>query len=34
MYTLGHDFVPSGIDAGGLRYHGYFPIVSMLKKTA
>ena len=33
MYTLGHDFVPSGIHAGGLRYHGDSPIVSMLKKT-
>jgi tryptophan synthase beta chain len=32
MYTLGHTFVPSGIHAGGLRYHGDSPIVSMLKK--
>jgi tryptophan synthase beta chain len=32
MYTLGHDFIPSGIHAGGLRYHGDSPIVSMLKK--
>ena len=25
MYTLGHDFVPPGIHAGGLRYHGASP---------
>jgi tryptophan synthase beta chain len=30
MYTLGHDFVPPGIHAGGLRYHGMAPIVSRL----
>lgn len=30
MYTLGHDFVPSGIHAGGLRYHGASPIISQL----
>lgn len=30
MYTLGHDFVPSKIHAGGLRYHGAAPIVSQL----
>ena len=30
MYTLGHDFVPMGIHAGGLRYHGESPIVSQL----
>lgn len=30
MYTLGHDFVPPGIHAGGLRYHGDSPIVSLL----
>jgi len=30
MYTLGHDFVPVGIHAGGLRYHGDSPIVSLL----
>jgi len=30
MYTLGHDFVPSGIHAGGLRYHGESPLVSRL----
>lgn len=30
MYTLGHDFMPPGIHAGGLRYHGDSPIVSQL----
>lgn len=30
MYTLGHDFVPAPIHAGGLRYHGDSPIVSLL----
>jgi len=30
MYTLGHDFTPPGIHAGGLRYHGEAPIVSQL----
>ncbi len=30
MYTLGHDFVPAGIHAGGLRYHGASAIVSQL----
>lgn len=30
MYTLGHDFIPSGIHAGGLRYHGESPLVSRL----
>ncbi len=33
MYTLGHDFVPAGIHAGGLRYHGDSPLVSMLVNT-
>jgi tryptophan synthase beta chain len=28
MHTLGHDFVPAGIHAGGLRYHGMGPMVS------
>jgi len=28
MHTLGHDFVPAGIHAGGLRYHGMAPLVS------
>jgi len=30
MYTLGHTFVPPGIHAGGLRYHGASPIISAL----
>lgn len=30
MYTLGHDFMPPAIHAGGLRYHGDSPIVSKL----
>lgn len=30
MYTLGHNFVPPSIHAGGLRYHGDSPIVSYL----
>ncbi|HPP66733.1 MAG TPA: pyridoxal-phosphate dependent enzyme, partial [bacterium] len=30
MLTLGHDFIPSGIHAGGLRYHGLSPILSLL----
>lgn len=30
MYTLGHDFTPAGIHAGGLRYHGDSPLVSQL----
>ncbi len=28
MYTLGHDFIPAGIHAGGLRYHGMAPLLS------
>ena len=32
MFTLGHKFVPAGIHAGGLRYHGDAPTVSMLAK--
>ena len=28
MYTLGHEFIPKGIHAGGLRYHGMSPLVS------
>jgi tryptophan synthase beta chain len=32
MYTLGHDFVPPGIHAGGLRYHGASPLLSHLVK--
>ena len=31
MYTLGHTFLPSGIHAGGLRYHGMSPLVSLLR---
>ncbi|MFW9990043.1 MAG: TrpB-like pyridoxal phosphate-dependent enzyme, partial [Candidatus Odinarchaeota archaeon] len=30
MHTLGHNFVPSPIHSGGLRYHGIAPIVSIL----
>lgn len=30
MYTLGHDFMPPGIHAGGLRYHGMSPLISQL----
>ncbi len=33
MYTLGHDFMPPTIHAGGLRYHGDAPIISQLVKT-
>lgn len=33
MYTLGHDFIPSPIHAGGLRYHGAAPTVSALVKS-
>ncbi len=32
MYTLGHDFMPPSIHAGGLRYHGDSPLVSQLYK--
>ena len=32
MYTLGHDFKPSNIHAGGLRYHGAGMIISQLIK--
>jgi tryptophan synthase beta chain len=32
MYTLGHDFVPPPVHAGGLRYHGDSPLVSALVK--
>ena len=28
MHTLGHDFIPDPIHAGGLRYHGMSPLVS------
>jgi tryptophan synthase beta chain len=30
MYTLGHDFMPAGIHAGGLRYHGDSALLSQL----
>jgi tryptophan synthase beta chain len=33
MFTLGHDFVPPSIHAGGLRYHGDAPIISNLVKA-
>jgi len=32
MYTLGHDFVPPKIHAGGLRYHGDAPLLCHLVK--
>jgi tryptophan synthase beta chain len=32
MYTLGADFIPDPIHAGGLRYHGMSPLVSLLKE--
>jgi tryptophan synthase beta chain len=32
MHTLGHDFVPQPIHAGGLRYHGMAPLVSLVKE--
>jgi tryptophan synthase beta chain len=32
MFTLGHDFVPPSIHAGGLRYHGDSPVISLLVK--
>lgn len=33
MHTLGHDFVPPGIHAGGLRYHGMAPLISSLVES-
>jgi tryptophan synthase beta chain len=33
MFTLGHDFVPPPIHAGGLRYHGMAPSLSALVKA-
>ncbi|MGZ7049360.1 MAG: TrpB-like pyridoxal phosphate-dependent enzyme [Methanobacterium sp.] len=30
MYTLGHDFIPPSVHAGGLRYHAMSPLVSLL----
>ncbi|HVI34595.1 MAG TPA: TrpB-like pyridoxal phosphate-dependent enzyme, partial [Gaiellales bacterium] len=32
MHTLGHEFVPDPIHAGGLRYHGMSPLISHLKE--
>jgi tryptophan synthase beta chain len=32
MHTLGSDFIPEPIHAGGLRYHGMSPLVSLLKE--
>ena len=32
MFTLGHTFEPPGIHAGGLRYHGMSPLVSLVVK--
>ena len=32
MHTLGSDFIPEPIHAGGLRYHGMAPLVSLLKE--
>ncbi len=32
MHTLGHNFIPPGIHAGGLRYHGAAPLASLLVK--
>jgi tryptophan synthase beta chain len=32
MHTLGHTFVPAGIHAGGLRYHGMAPLICALYK--
>ena len=33
MYTLGHEFIPPAIHAGGLRYHGDAPIISNLVRS-
>ena len=32
MYTLGHTFIPAPVHAGGLRYHGDSPSLSLLVK--
>jgi tryptophan synthase beta chain len=34
MYTLGHDFMPPKIHAGGLRYHGDSPLISALVRDS
>lgn len=31
MYSMGYDYIPPSIHAGGLRYHGAAPIISLLK---
>jgi tryptophan synthase beta chain len=33
MHTLGHDFIPAPIHAGGLRYHGIAPTISILTQN-
>jgi tryptophan synthase beta chain len=33
MYTLGHDFVPAPVHAGGLRYHGDSPMLCVLVRA-
>jgi tryptophan synthase beta chain len=33
MHTLGHDFIPAPIHAGGLRYHGIAPTLSVLNEA-
>jgi tryptophan synthase beta chain len=33
MYTLGHDFIPPPLHAGGLRYHGDAPLVCALVRS-
>lgn len=33
MHTLGHDFVPDPIHAGGLRYHGMAPLISHIYES-
>ena len=33
MHTLGHDFIPAPIHAGGLRYHGIAPTISILTQA-
>jgi len=33
MHTLGHNFIPDPIHAGGLRYHGMAPLVSCNSHT-
>ena len=33
MHTLGHDFIPDPIHAGGLRYHGMSPLISHIYES-